>query len=547
MARRGATPRGRDTVATVSGASLEFENRAGGGTSGGASPSDEPESVFVQCYEKIGIRGKRAPTQTLLYVDVNGVSFIDGETLKCISRHGFNTLTSWCALDDCTFELKALSVEHRKLESRRFETPPGVAEAIAQIMQTFVAKYVERPSDIKRMRQNAATFQPGETVEAETLQNAHALGEEYRRSHQTEKVESSSRMTEINISSRRNGNAKVRVAMPGERLQRAGARRGVSTNVHDGRGEHTKDTFLSDTSLPSSPESESNSFSDLVNGRPDVNSSFVNGAGLDDTSLRAAYDRREASYAALKAEEEAAWAKHTGGRQNNKQDSDDEENDASTSEDETAFRGFSFGDGDIGDAGVSPSPPSTDDPSAFGFTERARHREIVRQRQRTIDASSRPEPALFDTTLAQPEKIKEQDDPEEWLGGGDYFYDDDDDDGDAGDNIRPSTRKTTTAQSNSNFIPVPVSPRTPGALARTPSAKRGGGGAKNGANTTDVNATHSNLNRRVRGFAGLLRDSLGRAGRVSSERDMKSECLKLVDRLRRFVAEGDAEDDGFAG
>ena len=123
----------------------------------------------------------------------------------------------------------------------------------------------------------------------------------------------------------------------------------------------------------------------------------------------------------------------------------------------------------------------------------------------------------------------------------------DDDDGDAGDNIRPSTRKTTTAQSNSNFIPVTVSPRTPGALARTPSAKRGGGGAKNGANTTDVNATHSNLNRRVRGFAGLLRDSLGRAGRVSSERDMKSECLKLVDRLRRFVAEGDAEDDGFAG
>lgn len=48
------------------------------------------------------------------------------------------------------------------------------------------------------------------------------------------------------------------------------------------------------------------------------------------------------------------------------------------------------------------------------------------------------------------------------------------------------------------------------------------------------------LNKRVRSFAGVLRASLSRVGCAASEDDLRAECATLVDRLKRFVAEGGA-------
>ena len=51
------------------------------------------------------------------------------------------------------------------------------------------------------------------------------------------------------------------------------------------------------------------------------------------------------------------------------------------------------------------------------------------------------------------------------------------------------------------------------------------------------------LNKRVRSFAGVMRASLSRVGCVTSEDDLRAECAALIDRLRRFVAEGGDDDD----
>jgi hypothetical protein len=88
-----------------------------------------------------------------------------------------------------------------------------------------------------------------------------------------------------------------------------------------------------------------------------------------------------------------------------------------------------------------------------------------------------------------------------------------------------------------------VSPRSPGASARTPSNTRGGGRT----DQTAIDEETKRLNRRVRGFAGLLRDSLTCVSRARTDADVRAECLCLIDRLRRFTAEGVAEEEGFAG
>jgi hypothetical protein len=45
----------------------------------------------------------------------------------------------------------------------------------------------------------------------------------------------------------------------------------------------------------------------------------------------------------------------------------------------------------------------------------------------------------------------------------------------------------------------------------------------------------------------LLRDSLTCVSRARNDADVRAECAALVDRLRRFTAEGVAEEEGFAG
>lgn len=46
------------------------------------------------------------------------------------------------------------------------------------------------------------------------------------------------------------------------------------------------------------------------------------------------------------------------------------------------------------------------------------------------------------------------------------------------------------------------------------------------------------LNKRVQSFAGVMRASLSRVGCVATEDDLTAECATLIDRLKRFVAEG---------
>ena len=83
---------------------------------------------------------------------------------------------------------------------------------------------------------------------------------------------------------------------------------------------------------------------------------------------------------------------------------------------------------------------------------------------------------------------------------------------------------------------------SPLASARTPSGARGGG-----RSPAAPDPESERLNRRVRGFAGALRDSLVSVGRARSDADVRAECAALIDRLRRFTAEGVAEEEGFAG
>jgi hypothetical protein len=46
------------------------------------------------------------------------------------------------------------------------------------------------------------------------------------------------------------------------------------------------------------------------------------------------------------------------------------------------------------------------------------------------------------------------------------------------------------------------------------------------------------VNRRVRGFADVVKESLARVGRAGTTDDVDTEVAALINRLRRFAAEG---------
>ena len=332
---------------------------------------------------------------------------------------------------------------------------------------------------------------------------------------------------------------------PGERLARAGARRAARFSACD-------QSHQREGPLPAGGEDDAaETASELSGDESDEGERFTNGfgffqfgsfadeAGLDDASLRA--------YAKLREEEDAAWA---ASREERETESDGERR---ASESKT----FSFAA-----KKKSPTEPASDARSARGFRARERARELERERARAAETIASPPPALFDATLANPRTSPaEAEDPEAWLGGADYFYDDDED-ADAGEDEdekkddvsedeRDSLGKETERRVGSRlffsgYVPVPVSPRSPGASARTPSNffARGGGSSRT---EQALDPETARLNRRVRGFAGLLRDSLTCVSRARDDADVRAECAALVDRLRRFTAEGVAEEEGFAG
>lgn len=475
MARPGVTPRRDETPAAgVSGANF------GTGLASEPTSSPDPEAVFVVCHELLGRFNRRAPRQTLLYVDVNGVALVDAKTGRCVSRTAFNALTSWCAVDAHVFELKQLGVETRKLEARRFEMPRGVAAELFAALRSRVRLYVERPDEVRRLRANAAAFRAGDRVCRETLARAHALGGGGgETAFRGEAVPSASRdentpSARFRLKSVDSEALRVASATPGERLARAGARRTARTRDQSRVQGVPRDAPETETSLG---DERTFGEGDASAGAPGT---FADGVDLDDASLRAAYARRETAYAKLREEEDAAWTASEIDRGN--------------------------GDGD--------------DAFLFGETR--------------VEATEAP--PLFDATLAKPPAPAQEEDSEAWLGGADYFYEDEDEDA-LPEGVPGSMRRRLEG-----YVPVPVSPRSPSASAWTPGSACGGGQTE-----TAPDPETERLNRRVRGFAGALRDSLVFVGRARSDADVRAECAALIDRLRRFVAEGVAEEEGFVG
>jgi hypothetical protein len=538
MARPGVGPRRDETPAVgVSGSGF------GTGLASDAASSPDPEAVFVVCHELLGRLHRRAPRQTLLYVDVNGVALLDAKTARCVSRAGFNELTSWCAVDARVFELKQLGVETRKLELRRFETTSAVAAELAAAMRSRVRLYVERPDEVRRLRATAATFRAGDTVRRETLARAHALGggEAAAAASRFAKQTPFAKKKVPGSADESRARRLVRAATPGERLARAGARRAALARdrsqpsevppPHGDDAAETASLSLSGDESESSGERFTTGSGFFQFGDANGNNSFADGAGLDDASLRAAYARREAAYFKLREEEDAAWAASREEREERETESDGERG--------IARETFSF-------AAKSPTEPPSDARSARGFHKRERARELERERARAAETIASPPPALFDATLANPRMEPEPaEDPEAWLGGADYFYDDFSDEGEDDDDGKGAEKERRPSSGLSGYDPVSVSPRSPGASARTPSNTRGGG--RTDQTDKAIDEETKRLNRRVRGFAGLLRDSLTCVSRARTDADVRAECAVLVDRLRRFTAEGLAEEEGFAG
>jgi len=183
-----------------------------------------------------------------------------------------------------------------------------------------------------------------------------------------------------------------------------------------------------------------------------------------------------------------------------------------------------------------PPPPGP----APADTPESRDPLADRANAAALDATlSRGRNALFDATLANPPAAAEEEDPEAWLGAADYFYEDETDEDALPEGVPGSGARGRLE----GYVPVPVSPcESPLASARTPSGARGGG-----RSPAAPDPESERLNRRVRGFAGALRDSLVSVGRARSDADVRAECAALIDRLRRFTAEGVAEEEGFAG
>ena len=508
MARPGVTTRRDETpAASVSGSGF------GIGLVSDAASSPDPEAVFVVCHELLGRLNRRAPRQTLLYVDVNGVALVDAKTARCVSRAAFNELTSWCAVDARVFELKQLGVETRKLESRRFEMPKaGVAAELDAAMRSRVRLYVERPDEVRRLRATAAAFRTGDRVRREALARAHGLGGGGGETAiRGEAVASASRDENVPFATfGRKESAdwealRVASATPGERLARAGARRAARGRDHTQLQEGTRDASATESKPGDSPGEK--------NGKSAFGT-FADGAGLDDASLRAAYARREAC-AKLRG----------GGRRVGGEEAFEDKGRARA---RARRRVHVSGETEGGDF---HGPPS-DRRRAPGSARAARAR--ARARARAAERRAAPPPPLFDATLANPPAPAEAEDPEAWLGGADYFYEDEDEDEDDED----ESRRRFIGES---YVPVSVSPRSPGAEDSARNLSPGG------AAEASADPETARLNRRVRGFAGLLRDSLVCVARARADADVRAECAALVDRLRRFTAEGVAEEEGFAG
>ena len=199
---------------------------------------------------------------------------------------------------------------------------------------------------------------------------------------------------------------------------------------------------------------------------------------------------------------------------------------------------------------------------AFARVSRARTRARTSARaDREAEKAATP-PNLFEGVLRHPGFADGRDAADETDLADDYFYDDDDEvehETDAREKTETDDAAYATggASRDSNrrpfgrrrraypdFVPVDVS--TSAGTPTTPSARRGGGrGGTPERHRPD--ATTARLNRRVRALAGIMRDSLGRAGCASSEEDVRAECVALADRLRRFVAEGEGTDDDGGG
>ena len=533
MARPGVIhDRDETPAASVSGSSFSI------GLAPDAASSPDPEAMFVVCHELLGRLRLRAPRQTLLYVDVNGVALVDAKTKRCVSRAAFNELTSWCAVDAHVFELKQLGVKTRKLESRRFEMTRGVAAELCAALRSRVRLYVERPDEVRRLRATAAGFRAGDRVCRETLARARALGDGGgETAFRGEAVASASRYektpsAKFRLESVNSEVLRVASATPGERLARAGARRRLPRARDPSQvREVPRDAPATETSSGDSPGGGFGFFGfgdERTVGEGDASTgaagTFVDGVGLDDASLRAAYARREAAYAKLREEEDAAWAASRIERSESESESDGDD-------------AFSFGEKNV--EAKSPTEPPSDAPSARGFRARERARELARERARAAERSARPPPPLFDATLANPPAAAEEEDPEAWLGAADYFYEDETDEDALPEGVPGSGARGRLE----GYVPVPVSPcESPLASARTPSGARGGG-----RSPAAPDPESERLNRRVRGFAGALRDSLVSVGRARSDADVRAECAALIDRLRRFTAEGVAEEEGFAG
>ena len=266
---------------------------------------------------------------------------------------------------------------------------------------------------------------------------------------------------------------------------------------------------------------------------------MFDGVRLDEPGLRAAFLRREAT---RRAAFEARWA---------------EKEEAATAAAAAAAAEAAAR------PPLEPTPPRSDSRRSRGFRARERGRERARAADREAEKAATPPPNLFEGVLRHPGFADGRDAADETDLADDYFYDDDDevehetdarektetDDAayataGASPGIRTGDRSDADDDAYPDFVPVDVA--TSAGTPTAPSARRGGGrGGTPERHRPD--ATTARLNRRVRALAGIMRDSLGRAGCASSEEDVRAECVALADRLRRFVAEGEGTDDDGGG
>ena len=530
------------------------------------------DALLFRCRE---LRGRHVTSaeEVLLYVDIHGVSLVDARTRTCDQRVGFNDMTSWCATSSDAFQLKCFG-RSGKLEERRFATEPDAALDLQLALESRVQLYVHHPFDVKRMQAAAASFREGDVVSSRILARAASLDDTARWSrrgnaetrdqpHPTSDARPNPSKHPSNLSTTtRPGTANRALDTPGGRLARAGFRRATPARENppkipsvSRRGTEPTGRFSRSPS-PSSSRSRSHSSSSSRSpsrspsprrsrrvvtsvARRDKAVTVFDGVRLDEPGLRAAYLRREA---ARRAAFEARWA-----------------------ETAAAAEAAAAAAAEAARPPLEPTPPRSDSRRSRGFRARERGRERARAADREAEKAATPPPNLFEGVLRQPKfadgrAAAAAAAADETDLADDYFYDDDDDDdedrektktddanGDVSFGIRSDDHSDADDDAYPDFVPVDVDPADVSTSSRcptTPSARRGGGrGGTPDRHRPD--ASTARLNRRVRALAGIMRDSLGRAGRAASEADVRSECVALADRLRRFVAEGEgADEDG---